>query len=58
MYLCMRYKEIIGRNPCVEFWVNVLQENKGRCDGRPLLKAWLLPNLNTLPNKCIRENSL
>ena len=28
------------------------------CYGRPLLQAWLLPDLNTIPNYYIRENSL
>ena len=28
------------------------------CYGRPLLLAWLLPDLNTKLNNCIRENSL
>ena len=28
------------------------------CYGRPLLQAWLLPDLNTIPNNCITENSL
>ena len=28
------------------------------CYGRPLLQAWLLPNLNTISNNCIRENPL
>ena len=26
--------------------------------GRPLLKAWLLPDLNTIPDNCVREISL
>ena len=26
--------------------------------GTPLLQAWLLPDLNTKPNNCVRENSL
>ena len=30
----------------------------GLCYGRPLLQAWLLPDLNTIPNNCVRENSL
>ena len=25
---------------------------------RPLLQAWLLPDLNTIANNCVRENSL
>ena len=29
-----------------------------RCYGRPLLQAWLLPDLNTIPNICVREHSL
>ena len=28
------------------------------CYGRPLLQAWLLPNLDTIPDNCIMENSL
>ena len=28
------------------------------CYGWPLLQAWLLPDLNTIPNNCVRENSL
>ena len=28
------------------------------CYGKPLLQAWLLPDLNTIPNNCVRENSL
>ena len=28
------------------------------CYGRPLLQAWLFPDLNTIPNNCVRENSL
>ena len=28
------------------------------CYGRPLLQAWLLPVLNTIPNNCVRENFL
>ena len=24
----------------------------------PLLQAWLLPDLNTIPTNCVRENSL
>ena len=28
------------------------------CYGRPLLHAWLLPDLNKIPNHCVRENSL
>ena len=28
------------------------------CYGRPLLQAWLLPDLNTIPNNCVREFSL
>ena len=31
---------------------------RGVCYGRPVLHAWLLPDLNTLPNSCVRENSL
>ena len=27
------------------------------CYRRPLLHAWLLPDLITMPNSCIRENS-
>ena len=30
----------------------------GICYGRKLLQAWLLPYLNTIPNNCIKENSL
>ena len=26
--------------------------------GRPLLQAWLLPNLNIIPNNCVGENFL
>ena len=26
--------------------------------GKPLLQAWLLPDLNTIPNNCVRENSV
>ena len=26
--------------------------------GRPILQAWLFPDLNTIPNNCVRENSL
>ena len=26
--------------------------------GRPLLQAWLLPSFNTIPNNCVRDNSL
>ena len=33
--------------------------SKGKqCYGRPLLQAWLLPDLNTKSNNCVRENSL
>ena len=28
------------------------------CYGRPLLQVCLLPDLNTIPDNCIRENSL
>ena len=28
------------------------------CYGRPLLQAWLLPDLNTIPSNCVREDSL
>ena len=28
------------------------------CYGRPLLEAWLLPDLNTIPNYCVREREL
>ena len=28
------------------------------CYGRPLLQPWLLPDLNTIPNNCVRDNSL
>ena len=28
------------------------------CYGRPILQAWLDPDLNTISNNCIRENSL
>ena len=28
------------------------------CYGWPLLQAWLLPDLNTIPKNCVRENSL
>ena len=28
------------------------------CYERPLLQAWLLPDLNTISNNCVRENSL
>ena len=28
------------------------------CYGRPLLQAWLLPDLNTIPNNCVGKNSL
>ena len=28
------------------------------CYGRPLLQALLLPDLNTIPNNCVGENSL
>ena len=28
------------------------------CYGRPLLQAWLLPDLNTIPNNSVRENYL
>ena len=28
------------------------------CYGRPLLQAWLLPDLITIPNNCVVENSL
>ena len=28
------------------------------CYGRPLLQAWLLPNLNAIPYNCIGKNSL
>ena len=28
------------------------------CYGRPLLQAWLLPNLNTMPDNCDRKNFL
>ena len=28
------------------------------CYWRPLLQAWLLPDLNTIPNNYVRENSL
>ena len=26
--------------------------------GRPLLQVWLLPDLITIPNSCVRENSI
>ena len=29
----------------------------GVCYRRPLLQTWLLPDLNTIPNNCHRENS-
>ena len=29
-----------------------------KCYGRPLLQAWLLPDLNTIPNNCVGENSV
>ena len=28
------------------------------CYGRPLLQAWLLPDLDTIPNNCVKKNSL
>ena len=28
------------------------------CYGRPLLQAWMLPDLNTIPDNRVRENSL
>ena len=28
------------------------------CCGRPLLQGWLLPESKTIPNNCVRENSL
>ena len=28
------------------------------CYGRPLFQAWLLPDLNTIPNNCVGKNSL
>ena len=28
------------------------------CNGRPLFQAWLLPDLNTIPNDCVRESFL
>ena len=28
------------------------------CYDRPLLQAWLLPDLNTIPDSCVSENSL
>ena len=37
--------------PCCE-------KRRFNCYGRPLLQAWLLPELNTIPNNCIGENSL
>ena len=27
------------------------------CYVRPLLQAWLLPDLNTIPTNCVGENS-
>ena len=30
----------------------------GKCNRGPLLQAWLLPDLNTIPNTCIVENSI
>ena len=29
-----------------------------QCYERPLFQAWLLPDLNTIPYNCVRENSL
>ena len=29
---------------------------RGGVLGRPLLQAWLLPDLNTIPDNCVREN--
>ena len=29
-----------------------------KCYGRPLLQTWPFPDLNTIPNNCVRENSL
>ena len=31
---------------------------RGVCYGRPLLQAWLFPDLNTIPNNCVRVNSI
>ena len=33
-------------------------ETNQNCYGRPLLHTWLYPDINTIPNTCIRENSL
>ena len=33
-------------------------DSKVYCYGRPLFQAWLLPDLNTIPNNCVRVNSL
>ena len=27
------------------------------CYGRPPLRAWLLPDLNTIPDNCVKENA-
>ena len=31
---------------------------RGLVYGRPLLQAWLHPDSNTIPNNCVKENSL
>ena len=36
---------------CLEYFVLF-------CFGKPLLQAWLLPDLTTTPNNCVRENFL
>jgi hypothetical protein len=34
------------------------EKEKMLCYGRPILQAWLFPDLNTIPDYCMRENSL
>ena len=37
---------------------SILRRERNNCYGRPLLRVWMLPGLNTIPNNCVRENSL
>ena len=56
MYLTHFEGNNMGSSICKQMY----DENRPytSCYGRPLLQAWLLPDLNTIPNNCIRENSL
>ena len=36
----------------------VWERDRLLCYGRPLLQAWLLSDLNTIPDNCVGENSL